>query len=145
MEPCGGTIGIVAVGVALLGAILILIVAAFAWQGVRRRRDLGAVYVVDDAVRFILPRLSAGARQRLEPAGVRRLLEWQLEWQQVEAPRAGQHAVVGCGDALEHVHARAVGFGMEVEAGDVAEVVAADVEYLLAIGAVGAPAGEGEQ
>ncbi len=80
---------------------------------------------------------------RLDRGRVRRMLEWQIEYQQVIAPRRGQRSVVGSGDAIEHILERGAEHGLDFDPVDVAEVIAADVEYLLSIGAVGSPVDEG--
>jgi len=125
----------------LLAAALAVIVAAFVWQGGRHVRGVGAViYAVEDASRFVHGRLEPGTRDRVSLAQVRRVLEWQIEYQQVEAPRAGLHPVIGGGDAIEHILERAGERGDELDPVDVAEIIAADVEYLMSIHAIGAPA-----
>ena len=132
------------VGGALLAAVLVGIVAAFTWQGGRRVRGSEAViYAIEDATRFVHARLDLATAARVTRSQVRRVLEWQLEYQQVVAPRAGLHPVIGSGDAMEHVLQRAAERGDSVDPVDVAEIIAADVEYLMSIHAVGAPADGG--
>lgn len=128
----------------VLAALLGIMVAAFMWQGGRRRGGEAVTYVVADAARFVHARLEPATAARVSPATVRRVLEWQLEYQQVLAPRAGVHPVLGSGEAIEHVLVRADEQGVVVDARDVAEIIAADVEYLVSIEAVGAPAGDAE-
>lgn len=137
-----GTIGAMSAlaGGLVLAALLVVMVLAFTWQGWRRRRDPDPLYVLDDAAGFAHTRLEAPTRGRIDRSTVRRILEWQLEYHQVVAPRTGGTAVVGSGDAISHVLERAAEAGLALEARDVAEVIAADVEYLVSIGAVGAPA-----
>lgn len=129
-------------GGVVLAAVLALIVLAFSWQIWRRRRDPDPLYVLDDAARFIHSRLEPSTRTRVDLGLVRRVLEWQLEFHQVISPRSGEPAVLGSGEAIGHVLERAAANEVQVEARDVAEILAAEVEYLVAIGAVGAPAGE---
>ncbi|HEX5630057.1 MAG TPA: hypothetical protein VFY15_00210 [Acidimicrobiia bacterium] len=124
----------------VLAAVLVVMVLAFTWQGWRRRQDPDPLYVLDDAAAYAHARLEAATRQRVDRRDVRRILEWQLEYHQVVAPRTGEVAVVGSGDAISHVLERAAESAMALEARDVAEVIAADVEYLVSIGAVGTPA-----
>ncbi|HLE39247.1 MAG TPA: hypothetical protein VJA44_06310 [Acidimicrobiia bacterium] len=133
----------VLVGGAILAALLIVMVAVFAWQGGRSRRDDAAVYVIDDAAAFVHGRLAPPTAARVSRPLVYRVLEWQIEYQQVVAPRAGEHPVIGSGDAIEHVLSRAAERGDVIDPIDVAEIIAADVEYLMEIHAVGAPAEEG--
>lgn len=129
------------VGGLVLAAVLAAIVAAFLWQGGGRFRGSEAViYAIEDASRFVHDRLDAATRTRVPRGQVRRVLEWQIEYQQVVAPRAGLHPVIGGGDAMDHILERAAEHGDQVDPVDVAEIIAADVEYLMAIHAVGAPA-----
>ena len=133
------------VGGLVLAGVFVVIVLAFSWQSWRRRRgDADAVYVLDEAAAFVHSRLNPPAAARLNRPLVQRILEWQVEYQQVIAPRTGHHSVLGSGDAMEHILARGLERGLTFEPVDIAEVVAADVEYLLSIGAVGAPAEEGQ-
>jgi hypothetical protein len=132
------------VGGAVLGAVLVVIVAAFTWQGGRRFRGSGAViYAIEDAASFVHARLDPDTATRVSRGLVRRVLEWQIEYQQVVAPRAGEHPVVGSGDAIDHILQRAAEHGDTVDPVDVAEIIAADIEYLMSIHAVGAPAEDG--
>lgn len=132
--------GAVAAG-AILVAVLLLIVAGFLVQASRRGGGRsGAVYLLDEAASFVHARLSPGAAERLTPLRVRQILEWQIQYQQVVAPRSrGEHPVVGSGEAMEHVLAMGGAIGVVLEPLDVAEVMAAEVDYLLSIGAVGTP------
>lgn len=129
-------------GGVLLAAVLAAMVAAFSWQIWRRRRDPDPTYVLDDAARFVHSHLEEETRQRVSATVARRVLEWQLEFYQVIAPRSGEPTVLGSGEAIDHVLEQAARNGVPLEARDVAEIVAADVEYLVAIGAVGRPADE---
>jgi hypothetical protein len=135
--------GVVAAG-AVLTALLLLIVAVMVWQGATRDAvDEAAVYVFEDATGFVFERLSAGARERLTPADVRFLLEAGVDYHQVVAPRdEHRRPVVGSGDAIEYLMERGAEAGHGFEPLDIAEVIAAETEYLLAIGAVGTPVGD---
>ena len=132
--------GAVAAG-AVLTALLLVIVAVMVWQGARRSvLDEPAVYLVDDAATFVWSRLSDRARGRLSPADVRLLLEGGIHYHQVVAPRdEHRHPVVGSGDAIEYLMDRSASAGRPVEPVDIAEVIAIETGYLLAIGAVGTP------
>jgi hypothetical protein len=135
--------GVVAAG-AVLTALLLLIVAVMVWQGARRSPvDEPAEYVFEDATAFVHDRLSGPARDRLDPADVRFLLEAGVEYHQLVAPRdEHRHPVVGSGDSIEYLMERAAESGREFEPLDIAEVIAAETEYLLSIGAIGAPVGD---
>ncbi len=132
------------VGGVALAAVLVAIVAAFTWQGGRLFRGQGAViYALDDATRFVHSHLDPATANRVSRGQVRRVLEWQIEYQQVVAPRGGLRSVIGSGDAIEHILQRAGERGDVIDPVDVAEIIAADVEFLLSIHAVGAPAADG--
>ena len=137
--------GAVGVGALLLG-VLLLVVAIFVWQGVSRSPVTDyAEYIVPEAAEFVFARLSDRALAGLAVEDVRRLLEWNLDYAGVIAPRAGgEPPVVGSGDGLEYVLEQAAAAGVAVEPFDVAEVLGLETEYLLEIGAVGPPLGEGE-
>jgi len=138
--------GAVAVG-ALLLAVLLFVVAIFVWQGARRSPVYDhAEYVIPEATEFVFERLSDRALSSLTTAEVRRILEWNLQYSQVVGPREhGAPSVVGSGDGLDYVLERAAEAGLELEPFDVAEIMGIETEYLLSIGAIGAPLGEEEQ
>ncbi|MFH1104643.1 MAG: hypothetical protein V1757_06835 [Actinomycetota bacterium] len=132
--------GAVAAG-AVLTALLLAILAVMVWQGATRSRvDEPAAYLVEDAATFVWERLSDAARGRLSPADVRSLLEWGIHYHQVVAPRdEHRHPVVGSGEAIEYLMDLGAAAGRSYEPIDIAEVIAVETEYLLSIGAVGAP------
>lgn len=132
--------GIVAVS-ALLIAVFLIVTAAFLWQSSSRRPGVDpAVYWVPDAVRFVGERLSEAAASRLDAGDVRRMLDWGLHYHQVVAPRdEGRRPVVGSGDAIEYIMGRGSEAGVAYDPFDIAEVLAAETEYLVEIGAVGGP------
>jgi hypothetical protein len=132
--------GAVTVG-AVLAALLLLIVAVMVWQAAARSPvDEPAAYVVGDAAAFVWDRLSPKAQGRLGRDRVRALLEWGIHYHQVVAPRQEhRHPVVGSGDAIEYLMDRSAATGRPTEPLDIAEVIAAETEYLMSIGAVGGP------
>lgn len=132
--------GVVAAG-AILFAVLLVITAALVWQGARRSPTTdAAVYWMPEAVEFVSGRLSPGARERLGSHGVRLILEWGVHYHQVVAPRdEGRRPIVGSGDALDYILARGRENGSAYDPFDVAEVLTAETEYLVDIGAVGGP------
>lgn len=135
MHPMGA----VAAG-ALLAALLLAIVALMVFQGSRRSTiEDPAEYDIIEASRYVFDRLSDRALGNLGLEEVRLLLEWQIHFHQVVGPRDGQRPVVGSGDSIEYLMERAAGAGMTLDVLDVAEVIAADTEYLVTIGAVGEP------
>lgn len=135
--------GAVAFG-AVLFALGLVIAAGFVWQSTRRSPVTDqAEYLVPEASEYVYRRLSDRALQGLDPEAVRRILEWNLHYTQVIGPRRlGRPSVIGSGEGIEYVLERAAAAGEEVEAFDVAEVMALETDYLLEIGAVGAPVEE---
>lgn len=132
--------GAVAAGAVLL-AIVLVIVAGFLWQSARRSPATDhAEYLLHEAAEYVYDRLSERALLSLDPDYVRRILEWNLQFTQVEAPRSlGHPPVIGSGDGIEYVMYRGVAAGMSLEPLDIAEVMAIETDYLVAIGAVGGP------
>lgn len=132
--------GAVAVGAVLL-AVVLVIVAGFMWQAARKSPVTDhAEYFVHEAAAYVYDRLSDRALHSLGPDDVLRILEWNLHFTQVEAPRAlGHPAVIGGGDGIEYVMHRAAAAGDSIEPLDIAEVMAIETDYLVTIGAVGAP------
>jgi len=132
--------GAVASG-AILVAVLALIVAGFVWQSVRRSPlTEPAEYLLGEAVPFVWERLSDGAMDRLDPELVGRILEWNLHFTQVIGPRdLGHPPVIGGGDGIEYVMDRGSAAGFDIEPVDIAEIMAVETDYLLEIGAIGAP------
>src|SRR3989304_5042571 len=126
----------VLVGGAILASWLIGVSPVLAWQGGRSRRDDAAVYVIDDAAAFVHGRLAPPTAARVSRPLVYRVLEWQIEYQQVVAPRAGEHPVIGSGDAIEHVLSRAAERGDVIDPIDVAEINAPHVGDLMGVYAV---------
>jgi hypothetical protein len=113
------------------------------WQGARKSSELDPVeYLVKDAADFVHEHLEEATRERVTAATVLLVLEWQMHYQQVVAPRGSTRPVVGSGEALEYVLERASEAGRNVDPVDVAEIMAAEVEYLLSIGAIGTPVEE---
>jgi hypothetical protein len=130
--------GAVAVG-ALLAAVLLAIVALMVWQAARRSGvNDPAEYLVPEAARFVYERLSDHALEGLDLDDVHLLLEWQVHYHQVVAPRSGiARPVVGSGDSIEYLMERSADSGRSFDVLHIAEVIAADTEYLVSIGAVG--------
>ncbi len=135
--------GAVAFG-AVLVALLFIILAAFVWQGARRSVITDqAEYLIHEAADFVHDRLSDRALANLGPEDVRRVIEWNLHYTQVIGPRQlGHPPVIGSGEGIEYVMDRARAAGLTVESLDIAEIMAIETDYLLEIGAVGAPVEE---
>jgi hypothetical protein len=132
--------GEVAVG-AILFALLLVVVAALVWQEARRDPKTDPpLYLLDEAARFVLDGLSESAAGSLGLMDVRRILDWGIYYNQVVAFRdEGRRVVVGSGDAIEFVMERAAAIGKEYDPLHIAEVMAGETEYLVEIGAIGAP------
>lgn len=130
--------GAVAVG-AVLVAVLLVIVAAMVWQEARISPESDPIeYLVDEATGFVYERLSDRALVDLDPDDVRAILEWGIHYNQVIAARGnGSPPVLGSGDAMDYVLERAAAQGRTLDPLDIAEVMAAETEYLEAIGAIG--------
>ncbi len=135
--------GAVAFGAILVGLSLIIL-AGFVWQGARRSAVTDhAEYLIPEAAEFVYGQLSERALSHLELEKVRRIIDWNLHFTQVVGPRqSGQPVVIGSGDGIEYVMGRARAAGFSIEPLDIAEVMAAEAEYLLEIGAIGAPVEE---
>ncbi len=130
--------GAVAVG-ALLIAVLLVIMAAMLWQEARRRPSAEPVtYVIEEAARFVHGRLRDDTARRMGLDDVRRILEWGLFHTQVVAPRrGGPPPVLGSGEAIGSVMEQSERAGYDYDPLDIAEIMAAEGDYLVAIGAVG--------
>jgi hypothetical protein len=139
--------GAVAVG-ALLFALLLVVLAAMLWQEARSARSAAAVYFIDDAARFVTERLSPSAAARLQRDDVARILEWGIEEHvaRVGAPGSATAVVLGSGETIEGIMERSEReLGAAYDPVDIAEVIAAESDYLEAIGAVGRAVEEVEQ
>lgn len=129
-----------AVAVVLFG-VLLVIVAALVWQEMRSRRTFDtAVYWLPEATSFVHGRLEPETAARLSEHDVRLILEWGIHYHQVVAPRSeGIKPVLGSGDAMEYILDRGREEDRAYDPLDIAEVMAAEIEYLVEIGAVGTP------
>lgn len=136
-------------GLVLLGAglfvLLCVLVGLMVWQEAKRRPQAASPdYVIDDAIRFIWSRLEGDVRSRLEGAGVRRIIEWEVHYLQGLAQKHRRNpveTVAGGTDAsIDYVTAQiAKAHGVTYDPSDVAEVLRLEADYLVTIGAVGPP------
>jgi hypothetical protein len=130
---------------ALLFALFLLIVGLMVWQEAKRRPGSAErAYVIDDAVRFINPRLDDGPRERLGVAGVRRVIEWEVHYLQGLAQETRRHpveTVAGGSDAsIDYIVGQIAEVnGVTYDREDVADVLRLEADYLVSIGAVGEP------
>ncbi len=116
-----------------------LVVGAIAVLALRRAETLlsarmpPVLFEVDEAIEFVARALPADQTARLSYEDVEALLGWHL------VHLAGRDQGVDIGDdlAVEDLVARAEAEGRDIGAADVRAVLAAEGEYLAAIGALG--------
>jgi hypothetical protein len=134
--------------VAMLVGVLLVIVAMLVWQEARRRPSYEPLeYVINDAIKHIAERLPSDSP--LSNADIRRILEWEVFYLQGLAQDDRRNPV----DTVAGGHAASVEFiadqihrkhGVSYSQGEIEEVLRLEVDYLVAIGAVGEPVGEEE-
>ncbi|MEE8330801.1 MAG: hypothetical protein V3R84_03435 [Acidimicrobiia bacterium] len=134
---------IVAVG-ALLFGVLLFVIAGLVWQETKNTPPRHSVYVIEEAVPFVMGRLSDGALATLDSDDVLRILEWEVFYLQgLDAPRdhsAHPSPVAGSDQAIDFIIERSpISYTRE----DISEVLDGEAAYLVSIGAVG-PAVEQE-
>ena len=123
--------------------LVLLAVSAVALIEARGRRVREhPVYVVDDAVSFIIDHLDHEVLDRVRPAGVRRIIEWSTHYLQgLAVParhRKGLRVVAGGeGSAIEYIHRELAKNGYDYSLADIAAVLAGEAGYLAGIGALG--------
>ena len=131
---------------ALLGAVLLLIVATLVWQEARKRGGSEPVaYVVDDAVDFIVAR----AGSRMSRADVRRIIEYEVFYLQGLAQRRRSNpvdVVAGGSDGSVRYIAAQIAENHDVAYApeEIEAVLSLEAEYLVSIGAVGDPVDDAE-
>lgn len=127
------------VALALL-VVVMVVAAAFAWQEQARLPERSVIYGTDDAVAYVTARLAPEMAGRLTERDVRRILEWQLEYLQRQMQRGDGAVVVAGLDAARHAQERLHEQGHSYDGDLIVEVMELQAEYLVAIGAVAAPA-----
>ncbi len=133
---------------ALFIAVTVLLVGAVAWFAVRRStvflaaREPSVLFEVDEAIEFVASALPAEVAARLSYEDVEALLGWHL----VHLAGRRDEAEVDIADdrAVADLLRAAEGEGRDITAADVRAVLAAEVEYLVAVGAVGPDADAAE-
>lgn len=129
-----------ALAAVLVGALLI-IAALIIWQHASRQSTV-PTYGVEDAVTFVVRRLTPEVRSRIGEVGVRRILEWEVFYLQGLAQEnrlepvetvAGPYepAAYFIGERIEQVH------GQSYSLDDIKAVLDLQVAYLASIGAIG--------
>lgn len=135
--------------VGILGVILLVVVALLVWQEARSRRvDEGPVYVVEDAVRFIVDHLPEDVAGRLRLVDVRRIVEWEVYYLQGLAQERRRDPVEtvagGAEPAVEYIAEQiAARHGTTYARDDIREVLRHEAGYLATIGAIGDEVSEG--
>ena len=128
-----------------LAAVFLFIVAALVWQEAKSRaQDHGPVYVLEDAVDYILGRLDEDLGGRLDRSDVLRILEWEIYYLQGLAQEQRRNPVEtiagGNTSAIEFITAEIADKNkVTYDSNDVAAVLAVEADYLASIGAIGAP------
>ena len=128
-----------------LVAVFLFIVAALTWQEAKSRAsDEGPVYVIEDAATFITGRLDQSTAARLRRSDIVRILEWEIFYLQGLAQKRRAtpvDTVAGGPEAAVAFITREIAEKNKVtyDSVDVAAVLAAEADYLVSIGAVGAP------
>jgi hypothetical protein len=127
---------------ALLLAAFLGVLAVMFWKNAGARRvPVGAVYVLDDAVGFVVGNL--GDETDLSRSDVRRILEWEVFYLQIRARKAhrqggGDIVAGGTDQAVEYIQAKAEAKQQAVYSDEqVRAVLRGEAEYLKSIGAVG--------
>ncbi len=126
---------------ALLFALFLGVLAVMVWRNARVRRiPPGVVYVLEDAVAFVVGRLGEVGLSRTD---VRRILEWEVYYLQMQARRAhraggGDIIAGGTDQAVEYIQAQTAAKQQAQYTEDqVRAVLAGEAAYLQSIGAVG--------
>ena len=138
----------------LVGLLLVigLVCAIAAWFVIREAARLSVeppppVYDVEEALDWVIENLPDDVAATLTPADARRILDYQLEFYersglvQSDRPEAGLDFLVGGPEMVEFICMRAEATGEAYDPVQVEGVLATQLEYLRAIGAVGPPAG----
>lgn len=119
---------------ALLGAVLLVVVALMLWQESRQRPDSEPTeFIIDDAAAFVADRLPDATRQRLGRDGTLAVIEWHMHWV-TDRLRAGEPPVLGLTEQAVHY---ILDMRPESERDDVEAVLTAVSDYVVSIGAVG--------
>lgn len=141
---------VVALGVALL--FLVALVALGVAVRIRLRSnkpDRQPVYVINDAIDYVVEHLDPDVLDKIRPAGVQRIIEWSVHYLQgLAVParhRRGLRVVAGGeGSAIEYIRGKLAGSGYDYSRSDIAAVLAREAAYLAGIGALGERVEEGE-
>lgn len=116
---------------ALLGAILLVVVAAMVWQESRRRPSREPTeFVIEDAATHVHTELAAAGLERDMVLGV---VEWHMQWV-TDNVAAGQPGVIGLSaEAAHYILERQP----QLERDDVERILDGVSRYVASLGAVG--------
>ncbi len=122
-------------------AVTVILVVAVAWFALRRAdavmasREPSVLFEVDEAVEFVASALPDDVSARLSYEDVEALLGWHL----VHLAGREREGEIDIADdlAVADLVARAEADGREIGAREVRAVLAAEAEYLAAVGALG--------
>lgn len=134
----------------VIGVVALLVVFAIAAAVVGREthrlvaESPRPVFDLDEAVEWVAVHLPFDVAAQLSHEEVRRLLAWSLEHFVTLGPSGNGHGpgssvVVATGETAEHVLAEARAAGLDCTAEQVHAVLAAQLDYLQVIGAMGPP------
>ncbi len=135
--------------IAFLLGLFFVVIALVVWQEAKRRPSYEPLeYVIEDAVTHILKRLPEGSG--LKRADVRRILEWEVFYLQglaQEDRRNPVETVAGGHEASIEYIASQIREKQDVSYshGEIEDVLGLEVDYLMAIGAIGEPVESGEE
>lgn len=141
---------IIVVGFLIVG-LCIAIAAAFVVREADRigRRPPAALFDANDAFDWVVAHVPDDVAATLTPDDVRRILDFLLEYLHQDPTTSGSSAtaaaasdavVVGGADEIAYILERSAATGEAYLPEQVDAVVATQVAYLLAIGAIGPPA-----
>lgn len=123
----------------VLFGLLIGVGFAFWWQERRRQPEGEVIYGVEDALDYVVTRLSPDARAALRASDVRRILEWELRYLQDPGVRGDDVAIVGGLEAAQYAQEQAMAQGYPYDGALIVEVLDLQAEYLASLGALGDP------
>jgi hypothetical protein len=121
--------------------LLIAVGLAFYWQERHPSDDGVPVYGVEDSITYVSQRLSPGLRDRIGPADVRRILEWEVRYLQDPSMRRDPDAppVAGGVEAATFAYEQSYAAGHAYDPDLILEVLALRGRYLAELGVVGNP------
>ena len=127
------TVTVVALA-ALLGAVLLFIVALMMWQESRRRSSRDPTeFIIEDAAAHVSQGLGEETRRRLGADGTLAVIEWHMQWV-TERIRAGEPPVLGLTDDAVHY---ILDKRPDADPADIEAVLTGVSDYVASIGAVG--------